>query len=188
MINVNIEDNVSTTKKEIVLDPIQLSIFQHRFMSISEQMGMYVYTSYIYIYILYIYIYILYIYILYINSTLQKTAVSTNIKERLDFSCALFGPDGNLVSNAPHIPVHLGSMQAAIKAQINHLGSDWKEGEVILSNHPEAGGTHLPDMTVITPVFVQGTPVFYVASRGHHADIGVYIYIYIYIVYIVYRE
>ncbi|XP_048473496.1 5-oxoprolinase [Rhincodon typus] len=128
------------------LDTIQLSIFSHRFMSIAEQMG----------------------------HTLQRTAISTNIKERLDFSCALFGPTGGLVSNAPHIPVHLGAMQETVQFQINHLGDDLKEGDVILSNHPSAGGSHLPDLTVITPVFRKGVShaVFFVASRGHHADIG----------------
>ncbi|XP_003760578.2 5-oxoprolinase isoform X1 [Sarcophilus harrisii] len=128
------------------LDPIQLSIFSHRFMSIAEQMG----------------------------RILQRTAISTNIKERLDFSCALFGPDGGLVSNAPHIPVHLGAMQETVQFQISHLGEDLQPGDVILSNHPRAGGSHLPDLTVITPVFWPGQPrpVFYVASRGHHADIG----------------
>ncbi|KYR00331.1 hypothetical protein DLAC_03073 [Tieghemostelium lacteum] len=129
---------------DTTLNPITLSVFSHRFMSIAEQMG----------------------------KTLQRTSISTNIKERLDFSCALFGPDGGLVSNAPHLPVHLGSMQEAVKFQIHHLGNDWKEGEVILSNHPQAGGSHLPDLTVITPVYHQGKVVFYVASRGHHADIG----------------
>ena len=104
--------------------------------------------------------------------TLQKTSASTNIKERLDFSCALFDPEGNLVANAPHLPVHLGSMQEAVRFQVRTLGKEWKEGDVILSNHPLAGGTHLPDMTVITPVYESGVPVFYVASRGHHADIG----------------
>lgn len=103
---------------------------------------------------------------------LKKTSVSTNIKERLDFSCALFDPEGNLVANAPHLPVHLGSMQEAVRYQVRTLGKDWKEGEVILANHPVAGGTHLPDMTVITPVYDKGQVVFYVASRGHHADIG----------------
>ncbi|XP_033616719.1 5-oxoprolinase isoform X2 [Fukomys damarensis] len=128
------------------LDPIQLSIFSHRFMSIAEQMG----------------------------RILQRTAISTNIKERLDFSCALFGPDGGLVSNAPHIPVHLGAMQETVQFQIKHLGADLHPGDVLLSNHPSAGGSHLPDLTVITPVFWPGQtqPVFYVASRGHHADIG----------------
>ncbi|XP_062900752.1 5-oxoprolinase [Mobula hypostoma] len=128
------------------LDTVQLSIFSHRFMSIAEQMG----------------------------RILQRTSISTNIKERLDFSCALFGPDGGLVSNAPHIPVHLGAMQETVQFQINHLGSKIKENDVILSNHPHAGGSHLPDLTVITPVFRRGVscPVFFVASRGHHADIG----------------
>ncbi|XP_059496707.1 5-oxoprolinase isoform X3 [Stegostoma tigrinum] len=128
------------------LDTIQLSIFSHRFMSIAEQMG----------------------------RTLQRTAISTNIKERLDFSCALFGPTGGLVSNAPHIPVHLGAMQETVQFQIIHLGDDLREGDVILSNHPSAGGSHLPDLTVITPVFRKGVShaVFFVASRGHHADIG----------------
>eukprot|EP01117_Protostelium_nocturnum_P019752 TRINITY_DN8643_c0_g1_i6.p1 TRINITY_DN8643_c0_g1~~TRINITY_DN8643_c0_g1_i6.p1 ORF type:complete len:1265 (-),score=478.55 TRINITY_DN8643_c0_g1_i6:21-3815(-) len=132
------------------LDSIQLSVFANRFMSIAEQMG----------------------------RTLQRTSISANIKERLDFSCALFGPDGGLVANAPHLPVHLGAMQEAVRWQMNHLGREWKEGEVIVSNHPSAGGSHLPDFTVITPVFHkdkktgESSPVFYVASRGHHADIG----------------
>ncbi|XP_064910786.1 5-oxoprolinase isoform X2 [Columba livia] len=128
------------------LDAVQLSIFSHRFMSIAEQMG----------------------------RVLQRTAISTNIKERLDFSCALFGPDGGLVSNAPHIPVHLGAMQETVQFQIRHLGEELRDGDVILSNHPSAGGSHLPDLTVITPVFWPGEPrpVFFVASRGHHADIG----------------
>jgi len=126
------------------VDPVQLSILSHRFMSIAEQMG----------------------------RTLQRTAISTNIKERLDFSCALFDDRGGLVANAPHVPVHLGSMQDAVRYQIRNLGKDWKPGDVILSNHPVAGGSHLPDITVITPVFVDENPVFFVASRGHHADIG----------------
>ncbi|TKS87865.1 5-oxoprolinase [Collichthys lucidus] len=128
------------------LNTVQLSIFSHRFMSIAEQMG----------------------------RVLQRTSISTNIKERLDFSCAVFGPDGGLVSNAPHIPVHLGAMQETVQYQIRSLGNKLKEGDVILSNHPCAGGSHLPDLTVITPVFKQGvsSPVFFVASRGHHADIG----------------
>ncbi|XP_029003431.1 5-oxoprolinase [Betta splendens] len=128
------------------LNTVQLSIFSHRFMSIAEQMG----------------------------RVLQRTSISTNIKERLDFSCAVFGPDGGLVSNAPHIPVHLGAMQETVQYQIRSLESELKEGDVILSNHPCAGGSHLPDLTVITPVFRKGVrgPVFFVASRGHHADIG----------------
>ncbi|XP_065098755.1 5-oxoprolinase [Paramisgurnus dabryanus] len=128
------------------LNAVQLSIFSHRFMSIAEQMG----------------------------RVLQRTSISTNIKERLDFSCAVFGPDGGLVSNAPHIPVHLGAMQETVQYQIQTAGGSIKEGDVILSNHPCAGGSHLPDLTVITPVFRDGvsSPVFFVASRGHHADIG----------------
>lgn len=127
------------------LDSIQLSIFSHRFMSIAEQMG----------------------------RILQRTSISTNIKERLDFSCALFGPDGGLVSNAPHIPVHLGAMQEAVQYQMK-ARKEFNEGDVILSNHPAAGGSHLPDLTVITPVFHkdESKPIFFVASRGHHADIG----------------
>lgn len=128
------------------LNAVQLSIFNHRFMSIAEQMG----------------------------RVLQRTAISTNIKERLDFSCALFGPDGGLVSNAPHIPVHLGAMQETVQYQMKLRGATLKPGDVLLSNHPNVGGSHLPDMTVITPVFYPGNPepVFAVASRGHHADIG----------------
>lgn len=128
------------------LDVIHLSVFQHRFMTIAEQMG----------------------------RALQRTSISTNIKERLDFSCALFSPDGGLVANAPHIPVHLGAMQEAVRFQIQLLGDDLQPGDVLVSNHPAAGGSHLPDITVITPVFCDGfpTPIFWVASRGHHADIG----------------
>ncbi|XP_068615212.1 5-oxoprolinase-like, partial [Brachionichthys hirsutus] len=128
------------------LNTVQLSIFSHRFMSIAEQMG----------------------------RVLQRTSISTNIKERLDFSCAVFGPDGGLVSNAPHIPVHLGAMQETVQFQLKTLGTNLEDGDVILSNHPCAGGSHLPDLTVITPVFWKGVsaPVFFVASRGHHADIG----------------
>ena len=126
------------------VDPVQLSIFSNLFMSIAEQMG----------------------------RMLQKTAISTNIKERLDFSCALFGPDGNLVANAPHLPVHLGSMSAAVKEQIRRRSGQLKSGDVLVSNHPAAGGSHLPDITVITPVFRDGQIIFWVASRGHHADIG----------------
>lgn len=110
---------------DITLDAVQLSIFSHRFMSIAEQMG----------------------------RILQRTSISTNIKERLDFSCALFGPDGGLVSNAPHIPVHLGAMQETVQYQLKIKGDQLKNGDVLLSNHPQAGGSHLPDMTVITPVF-----------------------------------
>ena len=125
------------------VNPIQLAIFSNLFMSIAEQMG----------------------------RMLQKTAISTNIKERLDFSCALFDASGNLVANAPHVPVHLGAMSEAVREQIRR-NPEIKPGTVLLSNHPAAGGSHLPDMTVITPVFQGEKVIFYVASRGHHADIG----------------
>lgn len=128
------------------VDPIQLSVFGHRFMSIAEQMG----------------------------QTLQKTSISTNIKERLDFSCAIFAPDGGLVANAPHIPVHLGSMSSAVAYQRSMWEGKLKEGDVLMANHPAHGGSHLPDITVITPVFQKGTDkiIFWAASRGHHSDIG----------------
>jgi 5-oxoprolinase (ATP-hydrolysing) len=132
------------SQQQAELSPIQLTIFGHRFMSIAEQMG----------------------------RTLQKTAVSTNIKERLDFSCAIFSPDGGLVANAPHVPVHLGSMQFAVRYQHKLWEGKLQDGDVLMSNHPSCGGTHLPDITVITPVFENGVIAFYVASRGHHADIG----------------
>ena len=132
------------------VDPIQLSVFGHRFMSVAEQMG----------------------------QTLQKTSISTNIKERLDYSCAIFSADGGLTANAPHIPAHLGSMSYAVAYQAKKYPKkgELKPGDVLLSNHPAAGGTHLPDLTVITPVFDdEENPteiLFFVANRGHHADIG----------------
>ena len=106
--------------------------------------------------------------------TLQNTATSVNIKERLDFSCAIFDQHGDLVANAPHIPVHLGSMSASVHSLIEAVGNNLKKGDVYASNNPYNGGTHLPDITVITPVFNQTETqiLFYVASRGHHADIG----------------
>ncbi len=127
-------------------DPVMLEIFNNLFMSIAEQMG----------------------------ATLANTAYSVNIKERLDFSCALFDPDGNLVANAPHVPVHLGSMGESIKTVIRENSSTMAPGDVFMLNAPYNGGTHLPDVTVITPVFSDDgmTVLFYVASRGHHADIG----------------
>lgn len=140
----SIKDITNTVSLSHV-DPVTLSIFGHRFMSIAEQMG----------------------------RVLQRTAISTNIKERLDFSCALFGPNGGLVSNAPHIPVHLGAMQQAVQFQLAQ-NIPINKGDVILSNHPRAGGSHLPDLTVITPVFDDSSPkpIFFLANRGHHADIG----------------
>ncbi|BBO90319.1 hydantoinase B/oxoprolinase family protein [Desulfosarcina ovata] len=134
----------SAERLDTRVDPVRLSIFSNLFMSIAEQMG----------------------------RMLQKTAISTNIKERLDFSCALFGPTGNLVANAPHLPVHLGSMSAAVKEQIRRQAGNLVPGDVLVSNHPAAGGSHLPDITVITPVFRDDRIIFWVASRGHHADIG----------------
>ena len=128
-----------------VPDPIKLEIFNNLFQSIAEQMGF----------------------------TLQNTSASVNIRERLDFSCAIFDCDGKLVANAPHIPVHLGSMGESVKALIGDRQDDIHFGDVFATNNPYNGGTHLPDITVITPVFIDSEqPIFYVASRGHHADIG----------------
>src|SRR5437763_12166826 len=108
--------------------------------------------------------------------TLANTAYSVNIKERLDFSCALFDSEGNLIANAPHMPVHLGSMGESVKTIIDRRLGTMQAGDVFVLNAPYNGGTHLPDITVIAPVFLVGTttvsPEFYVASRGHHADIG----------------
>lgn len=132
----------SLAAREDKVEPIQLSVFSHRFMSIAEQMG----------------------------NTLQRTSISTSIKERLDFSCAIFSPNGKLVANAPHIPLHLGSMQYAIQCQHELWKGKLQPGDSLLTNHPELGGTHLPDLTVVTPVFVDNTIAFYVASRGHHTD------------------
>lgn len=127
------------------VDPVMLEIFNNLFMSIAEQMGL----------------------------VLQQTSYSVNIKERLDFSCAVFGQDGELIANAPHMPVHLGSMDESIKAVIRAHENRMSPGDVFVLNAPYNGGTHLPDITVISPVFDEGGLVlFYVASRGHHADIG----------------
>ncbi len=127
-------------------DPVMLEIFNNLFMSIAEQMGL----------------------------RLQNTAYSVNIKERLDFSCAIFDADGNLIANAPHMPVHLGSMGESIKTVMRENAGTMRAGDVYMLNDPYNGGTHLPDVTVITPVFdAAGTRLlFYVGSRGHHADIG----------------
>jgi 5-oxoprolinase (ATP-hydrolysing) len=127
------------------VDPVMLEIFNNLYMSIAEQMGL----------------------------RLQNTAYSVNIKERLDFSCALFDALGNLIANAPHMPVHLGSMGESIKTVIRLNAGTMKPGNVYVLNAPYNGGTHLPDVTVITPVFsASGEILFYVGSRGHHADIG----------------
>jgi 5-oxoprolinase (ATP-hydrolysing) len=124
-------------------DPVNLEIFNNLFMSIAEQMG----------------------------TVLQNASVSTNIKERLDFSCALFDGEGGLVANAPHIPVHLGAMGESVRAVANAHPNP-KPGDVFISNDPAMGGSHLPDVTVVTPVHLNGQVRFYTASRGHHADIG----------------
>ncbi len=129
-------------------DPVLLEVFNNLFMNIAEQMGL----------------------------QLQNTAYSVNIKERLDFSCALFDAEGHLIANAPHMPVHLGSMGESIKTVIRENAGTMQPGDVYVLNDPYHGGTHLPDVTVITPVYLGGaaqdTPLFYVGSRGHHADIG----------------
>ncbi|WP_225848812.1 hydantoinase B/oxoprolinase family protein [Streptomyces sp. HPF1205] len=142
------------TRVSAEADPVMLEIFNNLFMSIAEQMG----------------------------ARLEATAQSVNIKERLDFSCALFDPAGDLVANAPHIPVHLGSMGSSVKEVIRRRGAAMKPGDSYAVNDPYHGGTHLPDITVITPVFGAGAGagadpggreiLFYVASRGHHAEIG----------------
>jgi 5-oxoprolinase (ATP-hydrolysing) len=127
------------------VDPVMLEIFNNLYMSIAEQMGL----------------------------RLQNTAYSVNIKERLDFSCALFDAAGNLIANAPHMPVHLGSMGESIKTVIRLNAGKMKPGNVYVLNAPYNGGTHLPDVTVITPVFSSSDEIlFFVGSRGHHADIG----------------
>ncbi len=126
-------------------DPVLLEIFNNLFMAIAEQMG----------------------------AVLANTAQSVNIKERLDFSCAVFDAEGSLVANAPHLPVHLGSMGESVKAVIAAHAGAMRPGNVYVLNAPYAGGTHLPDVTVITPVFGDGGEIlFFVGSRGHHADIG----------------
>jgi 5-oxoprolinase (ATP-hydrolysing) len=127
-------------------NPILLEVFNNLFMNIAEQMGL----------------------------QLQNTAYSVNIKERLDFSCAVFDTQGHLIANAPHMPVHLGSMGESIKSVIAR-NPQMQSGDVYVLNDPYNGGTHLPDITVVTPVFMQSEdpkPLFYVASRGHHADVG----------------
>ncbi len=128
------------------VDPVMLEVFNNLFMSIAEQMG----------------------------ATLANTAYSVNIKERLDFSCAIFDANGDLVANAPHVPVHLGSMSGSVRSVLKQNAGKIRPGDVFMMNNPFNGGTHLPDVTVITPVFDTAGEniIFTVASRGHHADIG----------------
>lgn len=136
---------------EINSDPIQLEVFKHRFAAIAEEMG----------------------------AVLQKTSYSPNIKERRDFSCALFNPAGRMIAQAAHIPVHLGSMPLSVKAAINHFSESLGPGDMIILNDPFHGGTHLPDITLVSPIFHEafGTggstlPIGFVASRAHHSDVG----------------
>jgi 5-oxoprolinase (ATP-hydrolysing) len=128
------------------VDPVMLEVFNNLFMSIAEQMG----------------------------SVLENTSYSVNMKERLDFSCAIFDPAGDLIANAPHMPVHLGSMSESVRTVIRERGGKMNPGDVYVLNAPYNGGTHLPDVTVITPVFdgAGAAILFYVGARGHHADIG----------------
>jgi 5-oxoprolinase (ATP-hydrolysing) len=126
-------------------DPVLLEVFNNLFMSIAEQMGV----------------------------TLQNTSYSVNIKERLDFSCAVFDAAGLLIANAPHMPVHLGSMGESVQTILSRREGTMQRGDVFVLNAPYAGGTHIPDVTVVMPVFLDDDrPAFFVASRGHHADIG----------------
>ncbi len=147
--NLVLERHIPLARREAVgtrADPVMLEVFNNLFMSIAEQMGV----------------------------TLQNTSYSVNIKERLDFSCALFDPQGDLVANAPHVPVHLGSMSETVRTILERNRGRIRPGDVFMTNNPFDGGTHLPDVTVITPIFDAAGKeiIFVVASRGHHADIG----------------
>jgi 5-oxoprolinase (ATP-hydrolysing) len=147
--NLIIERYLPREKQEAIgtaVDPVMLEVFNNLFMSIAEQMG----------------------------ATLANTAYSVNIKERLDFSCAIFDAGGGLVANAPHVPVHLGSMGESVRAILDNNEGNIHPGDVFVLNNPFKGGTHLPDVTVVTPIFDEtgSELLFLVASRGHHADIG----------------
>ena len=137
---------IQKTNVKINADPIMLEVFNNLFMSIAEQMG----------------------------AVLEKTSSSVNIKERLDFSCAIFDSKGALIANAPHMPIHLGSMGESVRAILKKRGDTMLPGQVYALNDPYDGGTHLPDVTVITPIFNKENdkPMFFVGSRGHQADIG----------------
>ena len=141
--DMTVEHEVNLNDPEHV-DPVRLSVYGHRLMGIAEQMG----------------------------DVWRKISISVNIKERLDYSCAIFAADGGLVANAPHIPCHLGAMSHAVRHQARIHGDTLQEGDVLVSNHPAAGGSHLPDLTVITPAFFEGEIIFWTAARAHHADIG----------------
>ena len=147
--NLLMQRHTARTQQQAIgtdADPVMLEVFNNLFMSIAEQMG----------------------------ATLANTAHSVNIKERLDFSCAIFDPKGGLVANAPHVPVHLGSMSESVRSILQINAGKMRPGDVYMMNNPYNGGTHLPDVTVITPVFAEHAKdlIFMVASRGHHADIG----------------
>ncbi|MFV2033793.1 MAG: hydantoinase B/oxoprolinase family protein, partial [Halocynthiibacter sp.] len=147
--NLEMRRVVALARREAIgtrVDPVMLEVFNNLFMSIAEQMGF----------------------------TLANTAYSVNIKERLDFSCALFDANGDLVANAPHVPVHLGSMSESVRTILRQNAGAIRPGDVFMMNNPFNGGTHLPDVTIITPVFDEAGEqiIFVVASRGHHADIG----------------
>ena len=125
------------------MNPILLEVFKNRFASIAEEMGV----------------------------TLHRTAFSPNIKERRDYSCALFDRNGDMVAQAAHIPVHLGSMPLSVKAAIESVAMN--DGDMVMLNDPFKGGTHLPDITIVAPVYAkEKMPVFYAANRAHHADVG----------------
>jgi 5-oxoprolinase (ATP-hydrolysing) len=145
--NVRVAVNAADQSPPTQADPALLEVFNGLFMSIAEQMG----------------------------TRLQQTAYSVNIKERLDFSCALFDADANLIANAPHMPVHLGSMGESVRSVVTRNLGRMRPGDAYVLNDPFHGGTHLPDVTVVTPIFIgpdRERPAFFVASRGHHADIG----------------
>ena len=144
--NLILERHVAKARESAAgtdVDPVLLEVFNNLFMSVADQMG----------------------------ATLANTSWSVNIKERLDFSCAIFDEKGDLVANAPHVPVHLGSMSDSIKT-IMRLNPDVQPGDAYMLNSPYNGGTHLPDVTVVTPLFVDNQPVLWLGSRGHHADVG----------------
>ena len=125
------------------IDPIELELMRNLFEAAAEEMGI----------------------------TLQRVAFSANIKERRDFSCALFAASGELLAQAAHIPVHLGSMPASVRAVLQRLGT-LEEGDVAIVNDPFAGGTHLPDITLVSPIYQHGVLIGYAANRAHHADVG----------------
>ena len=137
------QDSDEVKNRDTQVDPVRLEVFGNRFMSVAEQMGV----------------------------VLRQSAISTNIKERLDFSCAVFDREGQLVANAPHIPVHLGAMGETVR-HVLAAHPQMTDGDSFVSNAPDCGGSHLPDITVVTPVLIDGVRRFFTASRGHHADVG----------------